>query len=503
MIDAAPSITATIGGTAQEGQTLAAQVSGAESDDALSYQWMSGTTVLGTGANYVVQQSDVGSQITLNVSDVADNGGGTATASATTGTVFASIAATIGGTAQEGQTLTAQVTGAGGGDTLSYQWASGTTVLGTGASYVVQEGDEGNLITLNVTDTNAGGTSTASATTPAVIDAAPSITATIGGTAQEGQTLAAQVSGAESDDALSYQWMSGTTVLGTGANYVVQQSDVGSQITLNVSDVADNGGGTATASATTGTVFASIAATIGGTAQEGQTLTAQVTGAGGGDTLSYQWASGTTVLGTGASYVVQEGDEGNLITLNVTDTNAGGTSTASATTPAVIDAAPSITATIGGTAQEGQTLAAQVSGAESDDALSYQWMSGTTVLGTGANYVVQQSDVGSQITLNVSDVADNGGGTATASATTGTVFASIAATIGGTAQEGQTLTAQVTGAGGGDTLSYQWASGTTVLGTGASYVVQEGDEGNSDHPQRHRHERRRDVDGERDDACGD
>src|SRR5207302_8197371 len=86
--------------------------------------------------------------------------------------------------------------------------------------------------------------------------------------------------------------------------------------------------------------------------------------------------------------------------------NSGGSATASASTSSVIDAAPSISATISGTAQEGQTLTAVVSGAESDDILSYSWTSGTTVLGTGSSYTVAEGDEGQSITLTVTDVAD-------------------------------------------------------------------------------------------------
>src|SRR5207248_1087664 len=158
---------------------------------------------------------------------------------------------------------------------------------------------------------NSGGSATASASTSSVIDATPSITATISGTAQEGQTLTAVVSGAEGDDILSYSWTSGTTVLGTDSTYLVQEGDGGARITLTVPDVAHNRRGSATAPSTTlcrSDATPSITATISGTAQEGQTLTAVVSGAEGDDILSYSWTSGTTVLGTDSTYLVQEGD---------------------------------------------------------------------------------------------------------------------------------------------------------------------------------------------------
>ena len=54
----------------------------------LSDAWISHGTTVSMGVTYTVQESDEGGQITLTVTDTADNGGGTSTASATTGTVI-------------------------------------------------------------------------------------------------------------------------------------------------------------------------------------------------------------------------------------------------------------------------------------------------------------------------------------------------------------------------------------------------------------------------------
>src|SRR6516162_2607039 len=120
----------------------------------------------------------------------------------------------------------------------------------------------------------------------------------------------------------------------------------------------------------------SISVSIVGTAQEGQTLTANVSGAASGDTLSYAWVSGSTTVGTGSTYTVAESDEGHAITLTVTDTAVGGgTTTASASTGAVVDISPTLTTpVISGTAREGQTLSATAAVANDSDAtVSYQW----------------------------------------------------------------------------------------------------------------------------------
>src|SRR6202030_4157533 len=140
---------------------------------------------------------------------------------------------------------------------LSYAWVSGGTTLATAATYTVAETDEGNTITLSVTDTAdfSGGSATASATSASVIDQTPSISVSIGGTAQEGQVLAAIVSGHEADDTLSYAWVSGGTTLGTASTYTVAETDEGNTITLSVTDTADFSGGSATASATSASVI--------------------------------------------------------------------------------------------------------------------------------------------------------------------------------------------------------------------------------------------------------
>lgn len=86
------------------------------------------------------------------------------------------VAPTISGTAQEGQTLTA-----GNGTwtgtpspTLTRQWLRGTTPINgaTGATYVVQAGDVGAVIRLRVTGTNTWGVASADSNPTATVIAA-------------------------------------------------------------------------------------------------------------------------------------------------------------------------------------------------------------------------------------------------------------------------------------------------------------------------------------------
>jgi hypothetical protein len=138
--------------------------------------------------------------------------------------------------AQEGQTLTASASSGQPYNGVTYAWYSSadgyTNSIGTGATYLVKEGDEGFTIEAKATATNDNGaTVTAtSAATPAVLDAAPTVTTpTISGAAQEGQTLTASASSGQPDNGVTYACYSSgdgyTNSIGSGATYVVQESD--------------------------------------------------------------------------------------------------------------------------------------------------------------------------------------------------------------------------------------------------------------------------------------
>ena len=517
--DIAPTLTApVISGVAQEGQTLTATAAVANDSDAtVSYQWQAdhGTgfvSIAGaTGLSYVVQSTDVGSQIQLVATSTDSDGSGTTTTSAPTGTVTSAnvLSVTVSGTAQEGQTLTANPSGA----VTGYQWQAsvgGTWSNITGATsstYLVQEADEGSQLRVHVT--SIGGPAD-SAATASVTDIAPTLTApVISGVAQEGQTLTATAAVANDSDAtVSYQWQAdhGTgfvSIAGaTGLSYVVQEADEGARLQIVATSTDGDGSGTTATSAPTASVT-DIAPTltapvISGVAQEGQTLTATAAVANDSDaTVSYQWQAdhGTgfvSIAGaTGLSYVVQEADEGARLQIVATSTDGdgSGTTATSAPTASVTDIAPTLTApVISGVAQEGQTLTATAAVANDSDAtVSYQWQAdhGTgfvSIAGaTGLSYVVQSTDVGSQIQLVATSTDSDGSGTTTTSAPTGTVTSAnvLSVTVSGTAQEGQTLTANPSGA----VTGYQWQAsvgGTWSNITGATsstYLVQEADEG--------------------------
>ena len=138
----------------------------------------------------------------------------------------ASGAPTISGTAQVGETLTADTSGIADEDGLdnaafSYQWLADDTAISgaTGSTYTLAAADEGKTIKVRVSFTDDGGndeslTSDATATVSAAPAANTPATGapTISGTVRVGETLAASTSGISDADGLTgvsytYQWV--------------------------------------------------------------------------------------------------------------------------------------------------------------------------------------------------------------------------------------------------------------------------------------------------------
>ena len=199
------------------------------------------------------------------------------------------------------------------------------------------------------------------------------------------------------------------------------------------SDTTNNCSGRVTVTATNH--LATGAPAISGTAQVGQTLTADLSGVADVDGLanvsySYQWisndgASDTDIAGaTDSTYTLVAADQGNTIKVRVsfTDDAANGETLTSAATAAVAtrpnnsaNGTPAIT----GTAQVGETLTANTSGIADNDGLtnvfySFQWISNdgstdTDIQGaTGSTYTLVSSDEGNAIKVRVSFTDDEG-----------------------------------------------------------------------------------------------
>ncbi len=154
---------------------------------------------------------------------------------------------TISGTAQAGQTLTANNTLADsdGLGTLNYQWLSNGNVISgaTQSTYKLTANEVGKNMSVKVSymDKANNAESVTSGTTNAVLKQANSLptgNVTISGTAQVGQTLIASNNLFDADGlgTLNYQWLSnGNPISGaTKNNYVVSTDDAGQSISVKV-----------------------------------------------------------------------------------------------------------------------------------------------------------------------------------------------------------------------------------------------------------------------------
>ena len=256
---------------------------------------------------------------------------------------------TISGTAQVGETLTASISGIDDADGLdnaifSYQWlANGVDIASaTSDTYTLVEADVGKAVKVKVSfrdDKNNPETLTSAAT--AAVEPRPNSPATgaptISGTVRVGETLTVETSAIADADGMSgavfiYQWLADDAdIAGATSNtYTLVETDVGKAIKVRVifTDNADNEE-TLTSEATAAVEPrpnspATGAPTISGTAQAGETLTADTDGIEDDDGLadavfSYQWlASGADVAGaTSDTYTPVADDVGKAIKVKV------------------------------------------------------------------------------------------------------------------------------------------------------------------------------------------
>jgi uncharacterized repeat protein (TIGR02543 family) len=161
----------TISGTPAVGQTLSVDTSGITSPDplgTLSYEWLRGTTVVGTASSYTPMAADVNQQISVRIT--AANYAGSLTSPTVTVNQGQIVAGTVAitGTAQAGHTLTPELgdpTPAAAVPSFSWTLPDGT-VLGTGVSFKVPVSAVGKVITFTATWALPGYTdATASAAT--------------------------------------------------------------------------------------------------------------------------------------------------------------------------------------------------------------------------------------------------------------------------------------------------------------------------------------------------
>ena len=439
--------------------------------------------------------------------------------------------ASISGTAQENDTLTANTSGwSPTPSSYTYEWQdcnSGCTDISgastTSGTYMLGSTDVGDTIQVIVTAHNAGGTGIATSDqTVTVLIAAPvnTVLPTISGTAQQGNLLTgAKGSWDYSPTSYDYQWLSCTpsnvcSDVGTNSTtYTPVAADIGNTIELEVTAHNNGGHAAATSAATAAVLIAApvntVLPTIGGTPQQNATLSASTGSWENSPSYTYQWercnSSCSDITGaTASSYVVSTEDVGYALEVEVTATNPGGAVTVTSdSTATVLTAAPANDGLplIIGTAQAGNTLSAtEGNWLNSPTSYADQWLqcdatgaSCSPISGAQASsYIPTDADVGH--TLSVVVTATNAGGDASVTSPPSAIVSigvpanSEGPTISGTARQGQTLATD----GGSWTNSptafaYQWlqcdatgAGCTEISGAQASgYVPGAGDVGHT------------------------
>ena len=280
-----------ISGTVQVGQTLTADVSGISDTDGLTnvsyrYQWVAGGSDINgaTSSTYTLAASEQGQTIQVKVSFTDDRNNAETLTSAATGVVEAKPnspatgAPTIDGTAQVGQTLTADTSGIDDEDglnnvTFSYQWLRNDDAEIAGANgetYTLAPDDEGKTIKVKVSfNDEAGNLETLTSAATTAVAARPNSPATglptISGTAQVDETLTADTSGIADSDGLAaavftYQWLADDAEIqgATGSTYTLTDDDAGKTIKVTVSFTDDASNEETLTSAATGEVEATL-----------------------------------------------------------------------------------------------------------------------------------------------------------------------------------------------------------------------------------------------------
>lgn len=293
----------------------------------------------------------------------------------------------VTGSAQEGSTLSATTGTWSGTPPIDYafQWLRcrasgrhcGPLAGATRQTYTVRAADVGHTVRVRVTATNSAGRAAAVSPQTGVAAAAPARPAppkntgqpTISGTPVEKSTLTTSNGYWSGTTPLSFQyrWLR-CDQSGGGANgvncatisgetrgaYVLQAPDVGHRIRSRV--IATNTYGTASFNSNATDVVKAVAVvskpsysappTISGSPVADQTLHANVGSWSGGRPIkfSYQWrrcdrngGSCSSISGaTGSSYVVKSGDVDTTVRVQVTATNARGSTSATSVPTAVI-----------------------------------------------------------------------------------------------------------------------------------------------------------------------
>ena len=353
---------------------------------------------------------------------------------------------TISGTAQVGQTLTADSGTWDSGVSLDYRWLRDGEAIpeASSSTYVLTEEDEGALISVRVTGSKDGYNSvrTLSAVTSSVaerplVDFSSIGTPTITGTVQVGETLTVQKGSWDVGADLSYQWYGDDVALPGATTPSLQLLDIHQGMTIKVEVSATKAGHNPATSLSAGT--AAVAAipvvlsdfsltptpVVEGAAMVGEWLSATIGDWDQGANLSYAWhRNGQPITGaTGLDYQISINDLFGELTFVVSATKDGfnpiTVSSLEITNiispepepemPVLQQQATPAAPTIAGSARVGSTLFAELGlSSQSVTVIEYQWLKDDIAIfgATQSSYVPAVADEGSMLSLRVTSKRD-------------------------------------------------------------------------------------------------
>lgn len=472
----------------------------------ISYRWLADGLVAdelaaGTENTLTVPVRAVGHVLSVEITGTAPDGASATVVVAAAGAVvpgaFVPGDLQVAGDARVGGMLTASTgTWVPAVDPV-IEWRRGDVVVGTGATYTPAAADAGSALTV-LASGRADGYEDATVTFTTAQVAVGTLTPgtpSVSGTPQVGKTLTAVPGSWKPAATITYRWLrSGSAISGaTSATYKPTAADVGKAVAVEVTGKAAGYGTetrrSASRTVTAGALVASTP-TLSGTVRVGSKVTAKPGTWTSGTALTYRWyASGKAISGaTGSTYTPSAGVKGKTLTVRVTGTRSGYTTTTKASAGKTVGAGV-LTAPrpkISGVVRVGAKVSvSRGTWSPSASTYRYQWrVNGAKISGaTKSSYTVPSKYAGKSLTVTVTG-SRSGYSTKSVTSASAKVLRVYSRTsapkISGSARVGSTLkvASRGTWSPAPSSWKYQWrANGTPIEGatrsslklTGAQY----------------------------------
>ncbi len=448
----------------------------------------------GGTANGGVDTDTTPNTITIDISAVND---------APTGSVSIDNTSPAQGDLLTASNTLADVDGMGA---ITYTWKADGSSVGTGTTHLLTQAEVGKTITVEASYTDGESTlelvaSSATASVSNVNDAPTGSVSIDNISPAQGDLLTASNTLADADGlgTITYTWKADGSTVGTGATYLLTQTEVGKTITVEASYSDGGGHAEMVASSTTAAVANVNDAPTGSvsidntTPAQGDLLTASNTlaDADGLGAITYIWKADGSTIGTGSTYTLTQSEVGKTITVEARYTDGYGQAEVVASSTAAVanvNDAPTGSVSIDNTSPaQGDLLTASNTLADVDGlgAITYTWKADGSTVGTGATYLLTQAEVGKTITVEAR-YSDGGGATETvassaiASVTNINDAPSGSVSIDNTSPaQGDLLTASNTlaDADGLGVITYTWKADGSTIGTGSTYTLTQSEVG--------------------------